>query len=208
MKHSTSLLVALLCLASPVLADGPAKVTEDPVIFPPPPDAVPDVDWTGLYAGLSLGRTSSDASDSNPDRAYDVSGGSLRSAFLGYRMQQGKLVYGAEAELSNLSGADVAGTPRSLAKAYDLKGTVGYATGKFLTYGVLAWSQVEISRPAGATTRGGIGLGAGVAYSISDRFGMGLEYMSRNVDGNSLQGAPQTTDIGVDSLSLRFSLSF
>jgi opacity protein-like surface antigen len=208
MKHSLSALAALLCLAGPVLADGPAKVTADPVIFPPPPDGAPDADWTGLYAGLSLGSTSADAQDENPTVLYDVSGGSLRSAFLGYRLQQGNLVYGAEVDLANLSGSDVAGAPRSLSKVFDMKGTVGYATGKFLTYGVLAWSQVEIARPAGPTTRGGVGYGAGVAYSINDKFGMGLEYMSRNVDGNSLQGAPQTTDIGVDSVSLRFSLSF
>lgn len=207
--NRTTLVVAaaVLGLAAPVLAGGPT-VVEESAVFPPPPDAGPRPDWTGPYGGFALGRTTGGQEDQTPAASYDIDGGSLRSVFLGYRLQQGDLVYGGEMELANLSGSAIQGTPRELSKAFDVKGSLGYAQGRFLTYGVLAWSQVEVARPAGTTNFGGIGYGAGVEYYVNDNLGIGLEYLSRDVDGVSVNGSPQTTEIGLDSLSLRIGLSF
>lgn len=208
MNRTTPIVAAaLLGLAAPALAGGPT-IVEDPAVLPPLPDADPRPDWTGPYGGVAIGHTTGGQEDQTPAASYDIDGGSLRSLFLGYRLQQGDLVYGGEIELANLSGAAIAGTPRELSKAFDVKGTLGYAQGRFLTYGVLAWSQVEVARPADTTNFGGISYGAGVEYFVNRNLGIGLEYLSRDVDGVSVNGSPQTTDIGLDSLSLRVGLSF
>lgn len=208
MTRTSLAAAALLCLAAPAFAGGPATVPADTPVYPPLPDAQPDADWTGPYAGLSLGRTAGDLGYQNPDFSYDVGGGSMRSIFLGYRMQQGSLVYGGELELANLSGSDIDGYPEEFSKALDLKSTLGYAKGRFLTYGVVGWSQVEFVRANDNGNFGGISYGAGVEYSVSNRLGVGVEYLSRDVDGVSLNGSPQTTTIGLDSLSLRVGISF
>ncbi|WP_333818082.1 outer membrane protein [Tabrizicola sp.] len=207
MNRPLRIAAAVLCLASPALAGGPTLVDE-PVVLPPPPEAMPRPDWTGPYAGLGLGRTTGSQDDQTPSASYGVDGGSLRSVFLGYRLQQGNIVYGGEMELANLSGSAIQGTPREFSKAFDVKSTLGIAQGRFLTYGVLGWSQVEVARPSDTTNFGGISYGAGVEYSVNDRFGIGLEYLARDVDGISVNGSPQTSEIGLDSLSLRFGLSF
>lgn len=207
MTHTLRALAALLCLATPALAGGPT-VAEDPVVFPPFPEANPNADWTGPYGGVALGRTGGDLSYQTPAFDYDVESGSMRSLYLGYRLQQGNLVYGGEMELGNLSGTRVAGYTEEYAKAFDVKGSLGFAKGRFLTYGVVAWSQVTFDHGSGPKNFGGIGLGAGVEYSVNDRLGLGVEYLSRQVDGVSPNGSPQTTDIGLDSLSLRVGLSF
>ena len=207
MKRISHVAAALLGLAAPALAGGPTVVADTPV-YPPMPEAEARPDWTGPYGGLSLGRTSGDLSYQNPDFAYDVNSGSLRSVYLGYRLQQGDLVYGGEMELANLSGTTVPGFAEEYAKAFDVKGSVGLTKGKVLTYGVLGWSQVTYNHTSGPDNFGGISYGAGVEYAVTDRLGLGVEYLAREVDGVSPNGSPQTTDIGLDSLSLRIGLSF
>jgi outer membrane immunogenic protein len=198
---------ALLCPAAPAFSGGPT-IVEDSAVLAPMPDAKPGPDWTGAYAGLSLGRTSGDLDYENPDSDYDVNSGSLRSFFLGYRIQQGDLVYGGELELANLSGTTVEGFSEEFSKAFDVKGSLGYAKGRFLTYGVVGWSQVSFERAADSGNFGGISYGAGIEYSVNNTLGLGLEYLARDVDGVSLNGSPQTTTIGANSLSLRLGLSF
>lgn len=213
MNRTTRAAAALACLATPVclttpvLAGGPTVVEDTPVLAPMP-DARPEHDWTGFYAGLSLGQASADQTEENPTDAYDIDDGSSRSLFVGYRMQQGSLVYGGEVELANMSGMQYATVPREISKALDLKSTLGYAKGNLLTYGVVGWSQVEVVRPVDSANFGGISYGAGVEYSVTDRFGVGLEYLTRKVDGISQNGGPQTSNIDVNSLSLRVGLSF
>ncbi len=208
MKHSLCAAALLLCMANPLVAGGPT-VVEDAVVFPPFPDATPRPDWSGVYAGLSLGRTSGDLGYENPASTYDIEAGSIRSLFLGYRLQQGDLVYGAEVEMARLSDTMVEGFPEELSETLDVKGSLGYATGRFLTYGVLGWSQVKFDRAADSGYFGGImSYGVGVEYSINDNFGLGVEYLARNVDGISLNGSPQSTTIDANSLSLRLGLSF
>lgn len=207
MNLSLRAAAALLCLAGPVLAGGPA-VVEDPVVFPPPPDAQPDPAWTGVYGGFSLGRTTGDLEYQNPASSHDVDSGSLRSIFLGYRLQEGNVVYGGEMELANLSGTTIEGFAEEYSKAFDVKGSVGVTRGRFLGYGVLGWSQVTFDHTTGPGNFGGISYGAGVEYSVNDNIGLGLEYLARKVDGVSPNGSPQTTTIDANSLSLRIGLSF
>ena len=124
-------------------------------------------------------------------------------------LPRGNLVYGGELAYSNLSDTGIVGFPaESYTKALDLKARVGFATGRVLAYGVLGWSQVEFERLADVNDFNGMAFGAGIEYAVTDNLGLGLEYLSRDVDGTSPNGAPQTTTIGLDTISLRVGLSF
>lgn len=166
-------------------------------------------DWSGPYVGLAYGRTSGSLEYENPAFSYDVEDGSARSIFLGYLVQRGNLVYGGEFAYSDIKDSTIVGFPaEEHTKAIDLKGRIGYATGKVLAYGVLGWSQVEFDHAGDVVDLDGISYGAGVKYAVTDRISLGLEYLALNTDGTSPNGAPQTTTADLDTLSLRIGYSF
>lgn len=201
-------IAALAALTGPALAGGPTMVADDPM--PAAAPAAVDVhDWSGPYVGLSYGKTSGSLDYENPAFSYDVENGTSRSIYAGYLLQRGNFVYGGELAYSSLKDTQIVGFPaESYTKALDLKGRFGVANGRMLAYGVLGWSKVDFERGATVTDFSGLAYGVGFAYAATNNIDVGLEYLSRTVDGTSPNGAPQTVTIGLDTLSLRVGLSF
>lgn len=203
------LAVAVGTLATPARAGGPTVVDADPV-----PAAAPSLaahDWSGIYLGLSYGKTSADVIFV-PGVAYDFNDGNVAGLYAGYLFQHGRLVYGGELAYGKVSDTFIGGSfgdDDEIEFAVDLKGRLGYAVNRALVYGVLGYSKSNyVEPPGGDWDTGGVIYGLGAEFAASQRLTIGLEYLSRDVSGNNPAVATQEADINLDSLSLRVGLSF
>ena len=199
----------LAAFAAPSFAGGPVAVAADPVpVAAPAPVAM--YDWSGPYVGLAYGKTSGSTQTFGPAAAADLEDGSATTGYVGYLGQRGNLVYGGELAYSSLSDTLVTGFTEEVTDVLDLKGRVGFASNRFLMYGVLGWSEISYDRPASgdSTDFSGMNYGVGAEYAVSDRFALGLEYLTRDVDGDSLNGGGQTQQFDLNTLSLRVGYSF
>lgn len=200
---------ALISLASPALAGGPAVVAADPVpVAAVAPAAVHD--WSGPYIGLAYGKVSGDLDYTPPGAADTLDGGSLTSLFAGYLFQRGNLVYGGELAYSRGKDTFATGFPlENVDTVIDLKGKIGYASNRALFYGVLGYSKLDYSFelfPALDFSASGVSYGVGVDFAATERLSVGLEYLARTTDGDVPGGS--TADIDLNSLSLRIGYSF
>ena len=176
---------ALAGSADPVVVEATPAV---PIAVAP---AAPVGSWTGAYGGLSFGGTRGEIG--NADES-----GAVYGLFGGYDHQIGKTVLGGEIEIQgndNLSvgAVDVDNVARAKAR-------LGYDLGDVLVYGTAGVSKIETS--FGDATAPVYGIGA--EYKLTERFGVGAEYLSE--DFKNL-GAT-STDLSSDSLSLRGTLRF
>lgn len=212
MKTTATAIAALLLAAGgaraadmPVYNEVQAPVYVAPVVF----------SWTGFYAGaaISYGIGRSDAETSidlevrEETEPLDIavgdwwSGGGLFGAQVGYNLQFGSFVVGAElaAHWSGVNGEDritasFAGDTATAALTTDLNWLItanikaGIAFDRALVYatGGLAYADVEngVEFDIGDTSRSwsgggadlGFNLGLGAEYAITDSITFGLEY--------------------------------
>ena len=161
--------------------------------------------WSGLYAGINYGGGAGRASQSDIlfDRGqYDVSGG-LVGGTIGYNLQHGSLVYGAEADLdyTTIKGA-TSGMPGALAGCSIIgavncdtklnwfgtaRARVGIAVDRLLPYVTAgaAFGKLTSSEGtpglglsgSGTSTRIGWTAGAGIEARLDDRWSAKLEYL-------------------------------
>ncbi len=184
-------------------------VADDPMpaAAPAPVDAH---DWSGPYVGLGYGRASGGFTYSD-GRPFDLNSGNLKTLFAGYLMQRGNLVFGGELALSKGSDITTVGFPNeSVDRILDLKGKVGFAADRALFYGVLGVSKVDYefaTFPEQSYSATGVGYGIGMDFAVSNRIVVGLEYMNRKTSGD-VPTTPLSSDLDVNSLSLRVGLSF
>lgn len=94
-------------------------------------------DWTGFYAGGTLGYESFDINDLTfGDGPVDANGAGL-GLFAGYNFQSGHMVYGAELQAQKHSGDGDDGDflrPASALHSIGLRGRIGFAKGNTLSY--------------------------------------------------------------------------
>lgn len=208
MKFSLAL-AALAALSGPAIAGGPTMVADDPMPEAAPAPAAAH-DWSGPYVGLAYGRASGGFTYSNAT-SFDLESGNIRSIFAGYLMQRGNLVYGGELAYSKGSGITTVGFPLEYVDSMlDLKGKVGVASNRALFYGVLGLSRASYNFdliPAYDYTATGVSYGIGMDVAVSNRVTVGLEYMNRKTDAD-VPTTGLTSDLDVNSLSLRVGLSF
>lgn len=212
MMKPTLTAVALLALASPIHAGGPTLVGTDPV-----PEAMPapaaGVDWSGPYAGLSYGRAKSTL-DLPAFGLFDYDDGSVTSAFLGYNLQRGNLVYGGELSYGTVSGMVLTdaslGGDDTLDSLMGLRGRVGYTLGNALIYGALGLSKGNMTfNGVDKPTVSGTSLALGMDYQFTDQIFVGLDYTRLKLDGtNTNPGNTFEINAPVNLLSLRLGLSF
>jgi outer membrane immunogenic protein len=159
-------------------------------------------DWSGPYAGLGISRA--DGDQSTATLSFPLEGSPI-SIFGGFNVQSGNLVYGGELAIHN-DNATLTGFPSiSYNRLTDLKGRIGYATGRTLVYGVLALSKTEYQNgPNFFDDLDGFTYGIGADVMVSDRVFAGAEYMHRELD--------HTTNAGVTSdystFTLRIGMKF
>ena len=136
---------------------------EAPVAQPAPVAAAPMMtgDWTGAYAGLSMGYNHATTSPS-------IGSGSSGQAgiFGGYNYQFGRYVVGGEVGV-NKAHANWGGN--TLKTSYDAKLRGGVDLGKAMVYGTVGAKHAQDVHGVGTI------LGAGVDYKLTDRIILGGE---------------------------------
>jgi hypothetical protein len=142
--------------------------------------------------------------------------GNLAALFLGYNLQRGSVVFGAELGVSG--GTITFENINPLNKfdgMVDLKARIGYATGKVLVYGSLGYVRTDrsfagpVSNDPIATT--GVSFGLGVDAMVGERLFVGLEALQRNLttDEGDVGGFPSLSfDNHVNTVSLRVGYRF
>lgn len=196
MKMFGTALSALAISAPAGFAGGLGETAPAPVVAAPFAASAPAVDWSGAYAGLTLGFSQADGSTTGTvpvasRTEYDLDGG-LAGVHIGYLWQNGTLVYGIEADVERwtLSGNDAAiGGVRDGFEAEWLasaRGRLGIAAGRSLFYGTLGLQAAQLdivqvsTAPAATVSTGftatGWAAGLGLEHAISDRTTIGLEY--------------------------------
>jgi outer membrane immunogenic protein len=190
MKQIPVTLLIFFVSLGPAFSDGlnPIALDSAPAVMH---DNAPVSDWSGIYGGISYGRSTSDwyynESDGDSDDV-DYVPDTANGAFLGYNFQRNKLVLGAEVNyLANSLELDADGDI-FLRPLYELRGRAGYSIGRFLLYGFAGysrakWEFVDVTDGNFAMNLDGFSLGAGVDIKFTDRVFVGLDYARRDLAG-------------------------
>lgn len=196
MKYLTSTvaLISTLGMAAPALAGSADAPVPEPVISQAAPIVSVGTDWTGAYAGVSLGYGyGGDAADDADGEVYSVFGG--YNYDFGDYVIGGELEYGA-AELSN-GTVDVDEITRLKLKA-------GYDAGRALVYGVLGATYAETDISGSGFSDTGLTYGLGVDYAVTDSISAGVELLQTEFDEFSDSGA----DLSATTVGARVSFRF
>ena len=175
-------------------------------------------DWTGAYGGLVASfNTGTNNYMTGIEGPFYLEGKTL-GAFGGYLWGTGKIVYGAEAEVSVGKVYEVEQSDGysyedrfQYERFYDLKGRFGYIVDDFLIYGTLGVSRAlyksDIGQDENHTNSTGTLYGLGVDYKFSDRYFGGAELLRRNFD---FYDVGQGLDIPgqINTLTLRVGMAF
>lgn len=209
MKSLVLAAAAVAAISSSAFAGGPTVVADDPM---PDAMAAPAAahDWSGPYVGLSYGQLSGDLTYST-GAAYQLDSGSTPGLFAGYLLQRGAMVYGGELAYSRGQNVSVVGFPaENLEEIIDLKGRLGISSDRALFYAVLGYSRVGyLWGVNGSQNTAGYNYGLGFDLALSDRFTIGLEYLTRKTDGNATTVTPVLSrDLDMNSVAVRVGLSF
>lgn len=207
-------LSAVLLLANPAFADGPAfagrVVPVLPVMHVAP--AVTN-DWSGFYAGGMVSFDSADGeiiiySNGAPVNAFTANTVTSFGGFAGYNFQLNNFVLGGEAAISS-GGIGATVNPNIHYETfYDLKARVGYSVGKALPYAVLGYSIAHLDAVTNQVPSAGLTYGAGVDYMINDHIFVGAEYLIRDMEGTSQQSPLTTIETTIQSAQLRVGWKF
>ena len=170
-------------------------------------------DWSGPYAGISLSSTNltseHEFSNGAPTDTAKASG-TVPGLFLGYNLQRGKLVFGAEVELQagsvsgsfdNVSGIGSSGSVKA-ENQRPIRAILGFAgkvgTADTLFYGALGATAADFEfrgGPAGSDTSDigydksltGTSFGLGMDTRLDEKITLRAEYRQTNfeeADGN------------------------
>lgn len=188
MRSSKAFVIAALAglTAAPVMAGGIAPVVVDPAPVVVVPVAPAVADWTGFYGGLSYGQL--DGEFTRPGLRNDLDGGTNPGLFLGYNMQSGNLVYGAELGYTFVNDATQDNAPAGedgLGDIIDLSGRVGYAFGNALIYGRLGYSMANYDFATRDADFNGISYGLGADFLVTDNIFLGLDYTQRDLEDDT-----------------------
>ncbi len=169
-------------------------------------------DWSGFYAGGLVSFDGGTLDYANPPGtppfvSYTYDKSTSYGGFVGYNMQRGNLVFGAEADY-NSGGIFVAGFPaEATTYTVDLKGRVGFAFGNALVYGVVGYSMTEWSTIA-SYSAGGISYGGGVDYMMGNHMFVGAEYLARDMRGEQSGGSGNEGHSQIQSAQIRIGWKF
>lgn len=190
---------AFVIAAGPLAAGGLTPPAPEPMIAPVPVMAAPVlVDWSGFYAGASIGY--GDLSGSNT--IGDDMNGLTYGVHAGYMYDLGAAVLGAELEFM---GADI--TDDSIGLDLDsvarAKLRAGYDAGAFLPYATAGYAQATTS---GAIDDSGDGYfyGAGVDFRVTDTVLIGAEVLQHEFDDYAGSGI----DVSATTFGARVSYQF
>ena len=200
MKVLTSTAALLMATSTAAFAGGIAEpVAVAPVAAPVAVVApAPSTDWSGFYAGGSIGTGSLSFEDVD-DSDTDLSSYGIHA---GYLYDLGAVVLGAEGEYSVLD-IDGSGdeTDSTVAR---LKGIVGYDAGQFLPYATAGGAQLSIDEGGESESSNGYFYGAGVMFKATDRITVGAEVLQHRFDDIFETGANADVTTGALKVSFTF----
>ena len=176
-------------------ADAVNEVPQAPVAYDQP---APVSNWSGAYLG---GTVNYDWGRFEGSRNADGFGGGL---YGGYNMQNGQIVYGAEADINlgdEKGSAGTGGAGEALRGKQGVNGSlrarVGYDMNPFLLYGTagLAASDNKVSNSTSSDSATALGytVGAGVEAMVTDNITARVEYRYSDY---------QNKDFGLDTGSV------
>lgn len=161
-------------------------------------------DWTGFYAGAVASAGSGDQTYSN-SATYDLTGDAF-GLFAGYNYQNGNLVFGGELSVQRGSIYEDGFPSFEFDRLVDLKLRLGYAAQNVLFYGALGFADANwIQGPGDEHSADGALFGAGVEFKFADRYFVGLEYLTRDVEAPN---AGVGFEANLNTLSLRVGMGF
>lgn len=193
----TSAAVALLATGASTAFAGN---TDEPIVTAPPvaPVVVPVTqsnDWTGFYAGGSLGyaNVDEDAGGFDDDgTTYGVHGG--------YDYDFGDFVLGGELEISGFDLSDGGIDVDSVARA---KVRAGYDVGNFLPYVTAGIAQLNTGGAFNGDDTGAV-YGIGLDYAYTDNIRVGGEILQHEFDNFDSSGL----DLEATTAAVRLSFEF
>lgn len=205
MKRTLLATTAALSMAftAPAFAGNLAEpiVTPEPAPMPAPAPVGYGGDWTGFYAGGSLGYA--EASDEEATFSYDFNG-LICGIHVGYDYDFGSFVLGGEVELSGFDVTDT-NTATSIDSVARLKLRAGYDAGDFLPYLTAGVAQLNTSgAPLGDVDDDGTFYGVGIDYRMGGNIRVGAEVLQHDFDDYAASG------LNVDALTagVRVALEF
>ena len=173
-------------------------------------------DWSGFYVGVSA-NSNSGTSPAQPyvyDEGYQLGSDTTGGAFAGYRWNASdSVVMGFEIAMQGTITVDAPASQApiddySFENLVDAKLSVGTSVGKALIYGFAGMSSgILDSSGDDAYSASGMNYGVGVDYMVSDKFTVGVEFISRNMTGYTSGGNPDNLK-NADTVSLRASFKF
>ncbi len=192
-------LSALIFFGAPVaaMAGGPATPTMEPPVSMAAPvmQAVQPGDWTGLYAGVSLGYGKSTTKPLGQDGKMHIGGVNL-----GYRSEIGTLVVGGELSYDR-DNINVGAADRTIKNTTALKLIVGKDFGRTLVYGDVGVARAKATLAGVSGTDTGYTLGIGADYALNQQWTIGGElsanrYNDFNNSGVTLKDTALTVKLG------------
>ncbi len=178
-------------LAEPVVAPTPAPV---PVAAPVPTGR----DWTGFYAGGSLGYGQLDVPDTTGDFEGVTFGGHA-----GYNYDLGNIVIGGELEFTGTNDFTLDGGDLELDQVLRAKVRAGYDAGVYLPYLTAGYAEATVGSDGGDLEGDGYFYGVGLDYALSDTITVGGEVLRHEFE--DFDGAG---DVTADTFGLRVSYNF
>jgi outer membrane immunogenic protein len=172
-------------------------------------------DWTGAYGGLSLGSVNfnQDFTTGGSTSAIPQDRQTALGAFVGYQIQSGSLVYGAELAYSKASFPPdgtfhISDTDLSY---LDLTGRIGYSVGQTLMYAKAGYSHTDVkfTGPGAKVGIEGTVIGLGIDYKMQSSMIFGVDYSVRNLSGSTVFGGSniKVKERG-DAITLRIGYQF
>ncbi|SLN65026.1 hypothetical protein AQS8620_02995 [Aquimixticola soesokkakensis] len=202
MKFATlaAAFAATTAAAGSAIAGGYVAPVAEPVVVAPAPVMMPSMDWSGAYAGVTLGYDDADY-DNDAGDVHISDEAANYGAFAGYNYDFGKWVVGGELEGIGsdleLNGAEADYIARAKAK-------VGYDAGKFLIYGTAGGAYAQLDRAGDKLIDTGYLYGVGLDYAVTDKVIVGAEVLQTEFDDFDGTG----TDISSTSVGARVSMKF
>lgn len=162
-------------------------------------------DWSGLYAGATLGYGGADAAGG------DIDGFAL-GANLGHDWQFDSLLAGVEADLTYSGiGNDGLGNRYDVDWLGTVRGRIGYVFDHFVAYGTagIAWASAEYAQGGVRQSKvhTGTALGLGLEARVWDNVSAKAEYLYLNLDERTYD-AGSDVSIEPDIHLLRVGLNY
>lgn len=179
-------------LAEPIVASAPT-----PVLSAPAP-APAGRDWTGFYAGGSLGY-----GDVDVDGVDEDFNGATFGGHVGYNYDFGSFVVGGELEAMGTNDFTADDAALELDNVLRAKVRAGYDAGAFLPYITGGYAQGTVGTAGDDLEDNGYFYGVGVDYALSDTITVGGEYLRHD-----FEDFDDVADVEADTFALRVSYNF